>query len=82
MSRSYHKVQLQSIQHAHLPAFPSRYATAPEPYQCLMNKATPLLRIVDQLNTEKLTRIQATVELMTAKLEYAMAFFMKQEVMI
>ena len=47
-----------------------------------MNKATPLLRIVDQLNTEKLTRIQATVELMTAKLEYAMAFFMKQEVMI
>ncbi|RCH91343.1 hypothetical protein CU097_002078 [Rhizopus azygosporus] len=29
-----------------------------------MDTAIPLLRIVDQLNTEKLTRIQATVELM------------------
>ena len=47
-----------------------------------MDISTYLLCIVDQLNTEKLTRIQATVELMTAKLEYAMAFFMKQEVMI
>ena len=47
-----------------------------------MDTVTPLLRIVDQLNTVSLTRIQATVELMTAKLEYAMAFFMKQEVMI
>ncbi|ORE13954.1 hypothetical protein BCV71DRAFT_277007 [Rhizopus microsporus] len=29
-----------------------------------MNTSTPLLRIVDKLNTVKLTRIQATVKLM------------------
>ena len=32
-----------------------------------MNTTTPLLCVVDQLNTEKLTRIQTTVELMSAK---------------
>ena len=30
-----------------------------------MDTVTPLLRIVDQLNTVSLTRIQATVELMS-----------------
>jgi hypothetical protein len=33
-----------------------------------MDTFTPSLRTVDQLNTEKLTRIQATVELMSAKI--------------
>jgi hypothetical protein len=39
-----------------------------------MDTVTPLLRIVDQLNTEKLTKIQATVDLMKAEQRFVKGY--------